>query len=365
MKPKIYKTLLLFVFSLLVGCSDTWTTTGGRGSDGSNGSSNTYIIHFETQGGDYCESKSGYYGEEIKLPPTYKSGYYFWGWYNSTSGGNNCGMNGDTYKITSNTTLYARWETSPLQKCKISFDSQVGTYCKDTIVNLGDKIYLPNTTQKDFTFDGWYSAPYGRGNYYGKAGDYFIVNFDNSNVTLYANWIYGCSNLSAPTGIYANASSENSIKVSWTSVSAADYYEVYWSDKSSGHYIMIEKTNSTSYTDYSPHWIIPGNTNYYKVKAVNSCGESSFSNIASAMTYGGIGMLVIDNISSFNLVEVFINSDDYGSISRYSKKSYNLKSGTHFIEAIDDYGNGEYFFSFVNISSGQTTTLVFAYNGFQ
>ncbi len=68
------------------------------------------------------------------------------------------------------------------------------------------------------------------------------------------------------------------IQISWSSVSNATSYKVYRSNSTSGSYFQIgSATSSTSLGDYSP---LTG-YNYYKVKAVNSAGESDYSSYTS------------------------------------------------------------------------------------
>jgi len=86
---------------------------------------------------------------------------------------------------------------------------------------------------------------------------------------------------SAPSAPYAlsceftNPGDINSteVKVTWTNVSNATKYKVYWSttDKyDDDSYILIKTTSSTStYHNAAPH-----KCNYYRVKAVNNYGES-------------------------------------------------------------------------------------------
>ena len=85
---------------------------------------------------------------------------------------------------------------------------------------------------------------------------------------------------SAPTGVTAtNMGSNNypSILISWSSVSNATSYKVFRSSSSSGSYSQIGSSTSDTYMyDNNP---LSG-SNYYKVKAVNSAGESSYSSYA-------------------------------------------------------------------------------------
>lgn len=83
----------------------------------------------------------------------------------------------------------------------------------------------------------------------------------------------------APTGVYAenvgNAMLPN-IKISWNPVSNATSYKVYRSTSASGSYSEIAENTLAFTYDYNP---IQGK-NYYKVKAFNSAGGSSYSSYA-------------------------------------------------------------------------------------
>jgi fibronectin type 3 domain-containing protein len=88
---------------------------------------------------------------------------------------------------------------------------------------------------------------------------------------------------SAPAGVSAVVSGSK-IKVSWNSVSDADEYIVYWSSNGSS-YSSIGTTSNAYFYDNNP-----SEDNYYKVKAKNSYGESSFSSYAYChYTSGGGG----------------------------------------------------------------------------
>lgn len=88
---------------------------------------------------------------------------------------------------------------------------------------------------------------------------------------------------SAPTGVSAEVSGSQ-IRVSWNSVSTATQYTVYRSTSASGSYSSIGTTSSTYYYDSNP-----STDNYYKVKAKNSDGESSFSSYAYCYYSSGGG----------------------------------------------------------------------------
>lgn len=84
----------------------------------------------------------------------------------------------------------------------------------------------------------------------------------------------------APTGVtttYTGSSIIPEIRVSWNSVSGATSYKVYRCNSANGSYVQIGNTTSSTFlNDLSPR---TGN-NYYKVKAINSAGESPYSDYA-------------------------------------------------------------------------------------
>jgi fibronectin type 3 domain-containing protein len=89
----------------------------------------------------------------------------------------------------------------------------------------------------------------------------------------------------APTGVTATAQSPSSIYISWTSVSGASEYRVYWANNSGGDYVYVATTYDTFYTDTG---LSSNTTYYYKVSAVNDYGEGARSDYASATTFGTV-----------------------------------------------------------------------------
>ena len=94
------------------------------------------------------------------------------------------------------------------------------------------------------------------------------------------------STLSAPDNLSASGAN-NTIILSWNSVSGATSYTLYW-DNVSG--IDSSDTAITSITnDNSTHSNMDnGSTYYYKVAAVNSSGTGTLSSVASALLSANI-----------------------------------------------------------------------------
>ena len=108
---------------------------------------------------------------------------------------------------------------------------------------------------------------------------------DESNKSDYAYCYYssggggGTTVPDAPTGVEAHDNSvvgETWVLIRWNSVSNATSYKVYRSSSANGSYSLITTTEYTSYNDRNPM----NGSNYYKVKAINSAGESSYSSYA-------------------------------------------------------------------------------------
>jgi len=80
----------------------------------------------------------------------------------------------------------------------------------------------------------------------------------------------------APTGVTASQSG-STVAIYWNNVSVATEYVVFRSNNSDGTYSQIgNATNNTQFVDNKP---LNGD-NYYKVKSVNSAGESDYSDYA-------------------------------------------------------------------------------------
>jgi fibronectin type 3 domain-containing protein/archaellum component FlaG (FlaF/FlaG flagellin family) len=86
---------------------------------------------------------------------------------------------------------------------------------------------------------------------------------------------------SAPAGVSVVTASSSSIRVSWSTVTGAESYNIYRSDTSTGAYGQVGTSAATSYTDTA----LQGNSNYYyKVSALNSGGEGILSIFVSGTT---------------------------------------------------------------------------------
>ena len=108
---------------------------------------------------------------------------------------------------------------------------------------------------------------------------------------------------SAPTGVTATALSSSSISVSWTAVSGAASYDVYYEVGSSLTRILAGNTTSTSYTHTG---LQPSTTYYYYIKAKNSAGESGYSTLRSATTSAAAA--ATKEITQFRFADFSVNA---------------------------------------------------------
>lgn len=144
-------------------------------------------VNFDSKGGTYVPGKEYNKNSKINRPnqPT-KAGYDFDGWYKDAS--YNDAWNFDNDLITTNITLYAKWEPentgpTPTTKYEVTFDTQGGsTVAKQSIIE-GGKVQKPsNPTKGTDTFGGWYKEPSCTNAW----------NFDTDKITkattLYAKW---------------------------------------------------------------------------------------------------------------------------------------------------------------------------------
>ena len=86
---------------------------------------------------------------------------------------------------------------------------------------------------------------------------------------------------SAPVVKIGHSASSGKPMLTWNAVSGATSYKVYRATSQNGTYSLLGTVTATSYTNTGAK---AGTTYYYKVKAVNSAGESAYSNVVSGKT---------------------------------------------------------------------------------
>ena len=88
---------------------------------------------------------------------------------------------------------------------------------------------------------------------------------------------------SAPTGLSATAVSSSQINLSWSDVANETGFKIERKTGSGGTYAQIGTTGA-NVTTYSDTGLAAGTTYFYRVRATNASGDSSYSNETSATT---------------------------------------------------------------------------------
>ena len=149
---------------------------------GSFGTTIEYIVTYNANNGD-CGQTVGYAtsaATEVTLPTPTRSGYTFLGWYTAAVGGTKAGGAGESYKPSSNITLYAQWGAP----CTVTYNANGGECEAGSEKFDGKTLVLPAATRDGYTFLGWYTAATG-GKRIGSAGESYNPTGD---ITLYAQW---------------------------------------------------------------------------------------------------------------------------------------------------------------------------------
>ena len=183
---------------------DCWNTNAdGTGTSYSAGSSYTVIgnttlyakwvyptITFNINGGSGTTptARTVRSGSTITLPGSTgfsKSGYILGGW-NTNADGTGTNYNaGSTYTVTSNVTLYAKWDTS--YTVTFNINGGTGTTPAAQTVSSGSTVTLPGGSgfsRNGYIFAGWNTNAGGTGETYNAGSSYMITG----NITLYAKW---------------------------------------------------------------------------------------------------------------------------------------------------------------------------------
>ena len=112
---------------------------------------------------------------------------------------------------------------------------------------------------------------------------YRVKAVNDAGLSPYSNVVSGqvksvTPKPSAPVVKIGNSASSGKPMLTWNAVSGATSYKVYRATSQNGAYSLLGTVTATSYTNTGAK---AGTTYYYKVKAVNSAGESAYSNVVS------------------------------------------------------------------------------------
>ena len=112
---------------------------------------------------------------------------------------------------------------------------------------------------------------------------YRVKAVNDAGMSPYSNIVSGQAKSvtpkpSAPVVKIGNSAASDKPMLTWNAVSGATSYKVYRATSQNGTYSLLGTVTATSYTNTGAK---AGTTYYYKVKAVNSAGESAYSNVVS------------------------------------------------------------------------------------
>jgi titin len=111
---------------------------------------------------------------------------------------------------------------------------------------------------------------------------YFVAAISGSGESDYSAYTSAITLPAVPAGVTAAAASAASISISWTAVTGAANYKVYFAESSDGAKTLAGTV--TGATNYSHTGLSPNTAYYYYVAAANASGESDFSARVSAIT---------------------------------------------------------------------------------
>ena len=112
---------------------------------------------------------------------------------------------------------------------------------------------------------------------------YKVTAVNDSGESAYSNIVSGQNKAvtpkpAAPVVKIGHSASSGKPMLTWNAVSGATSYKVYRATSQNGTYSLLGTVTTTSYINTGAK---DGVTYYYKVKAVNSAGESAYSNTVS------------------------------------------------------------------------------------
>ena len=115
---------------------------------------------------------------------------------------------------------------------------------------------------------------------------YKVTAVNDSGESAYSNIVSGQNKAvtpkpAAPVVKIGHSASSGKPMLTWNAVSGATSYKVYRATSQNGTYSLLDTVTTTSYINTGAK---DGVTYYYKVKAVNSAGESAYSNTVSGQS---------------------------------------------------------------------------------
>ena len=161
---------------------------------------NSYIMHFESNGGSDVPDRTESYGTKLSAPAApEREGYAFDGWYSDP------GME-TRYEFTvmpaGDFTLYAKWK---VKSFTLRFISNGGSDVPEVAALYGSELKAPEAPVKDgYVFDGWYSDRK-------LETAYDFRTMPAKDVTIYAKWKLAAYHVTIQTGISGTRTSAEAV----------------------------------------------------------------------------------------------------------------------------------------------------------
>lgn len=174
------------------------------------------------------------------------------------------------------------------------FNSMGGSAVSTKSILKGNTVSSPaNPIRSGYIFAGWftstaYTTPWT-----------FATNKVTANTTLYAKWI-----ATQVTGLKVASAGYNSLKLTWTATTGANYYEIYRASTLTGTYYLVTTIAATSAPSYTNAALGTGTTYYYKVRAYSLNGTTktynNYSVAASAKPIPATPTGLVATAASYN-----------------------------------------------------------------
>ena len=302
------------------GCSGASTSPAGEGAGGNGGHSEGAIgyggkggdgkvivrviphmstVTFNSQGGSAVAPQNIQTGTVFTPPanPT-KAGFTFGGWWRSATGGNQWDFEKDA--VTSNITLYARWNVTVTFIEGFRSDGTTEIVYKTQAVQENTRITEPEKpTRKNYLFTGWSTVATG-------GNSWNFNNTINVNTKLYAQWTEMprlTTNPASTTAIFDMW--EKKVTLSWQFVN---------NNGRDAHFYVYRRLNRSTYGDNPWKSLTP---NGLLVKNENSANWRlhTFVDTDSELAYNTTYEYRIHFIETGQTAEIPSTTPDYNNLS--------------------------------------------------
>lgn len=164
------------------------------------------------------------------------------------------------------------------------------------------------------------------------------------------------SSIGTPLDLQITMNGSNNVNITWSAVSGASLYDIYYSDTATGSYNFLTTVSSTSYTSS----LANGATRYYRVKAYGNgvasnlsdpkCVKNEFSDpvIQNIYTPSSTSISItwnsVRDASSYRVYRATGSNSNYSLITTTSSPTYTdegLTSGTLYYYKVDAVNGSE------------------------